>query len=118
MDEPERTAEEEPTYRETPSQSAVRHITQSTREASSDAGKPKGNKRRLHDLSAVVNELRTTSQVLSESEPRMEETEAFGNYVASALDKFPRKEAILAQSEIQQILTRYSLNILEVFLTD
>jgi hypothetical protein len=70
-----------------------------------------GTKRGLYDLSQAVNELRTVNQVLSQSDTRMQENEAFGSYVALALDKLPQREAIMAQNDIQNILTRYRLGM-------
>jgi len=58
-----------------------------------------------------VNELRTVNQVLSQPDPRMQENEAFGSYVALALDKLPQRETIMAQNDIQNILTRYRLGM-------
>jgi hypothetical protein len=58
-----------------------------------------------------VNELRTVNQVLSQPDPRMQENEAFGSYVALALEKLPQREAIIAQNYIQNILTRYRLGM-------
>jgi hypothetical protein len=37
-----------------------------------------------------VNELRTVNQVLSQPDSCMQENEAFGSYVALALDKLPQ----------------------------
>jgi hypothetical protein len=68
---------------------------------SSRAGKQKETKRRFYDLSQAVKELRTVNQVLSQPDSRMQENEAFGSYVALALDKLPQREAIMAQNEIQ-----------------
>jgi hypothetical protein len=59
-----------------------------------------GTKRRLYDLSQAVNELRTVNQVLSQPDSCMQENEAFGSYVALALDKLPQREAIMAQNDI------------------
>ena len=42
----------------------------------------------------------------------MQENKAFGSYVALALDKLPQREAIMAQNEIQNILTRYRLGLI------
>jgi hypothetical protein len=42
----------------------------------------------------------------------MQENEASGSYVALALDKLPQREAIMAQNEIQNILTRYRLGLI------
>jgi hypothetical protein len=58
-----------------------------------------------------VNELCTVNQVLSQPDPRMQENKAFGSYVAFALDKLPQREAIMAQNDIQNILTRYRLGM-------
>jgi hypothetical protein len=58
-----------------------------------------------------VNELRTVNQVLSQPDPRMQENEAFGSNIALALDKLPRRQAIMAQNDIQNILTRYRLGM-------
>jgi hypothetical protein len=41
----------------------------------------------------------------------MQENEAFGSYVALALDKLPQREAIVAQNDIQNILTKYMLGM-------
>jgi len=41
----------------------------------------------------------------------MHENEAFGSYVALALDKLPQREAIMAQNDIQNILIRYRLGM-------
>jgi hypothetical protein len=73
--------------------------------------KQKGTKRRLYDLSQAVNELRAVNQVLRQPEPCMQENEAFGSYVTLALDKLPQREAIMAQNDIQNILTRYRLGM-------
>ena len=58
-----------------------------------------------------MNELRTVNRVLSQPDPRMQENEAFGSYVALALDKLPQREVIMAQNGIQNILTRYRLGM-------
>jgi len=58
-----------------------------------------------------VNELRTVNQVLSQPDPCMQENEAFGSYIALALDKLPQREAIMAQNDIQNILTSYRLGM-------
>jgi hypothetical protein len=58
-----------------------------------------------------VNELCTVYQVSSQPDPRMHENEAFGSYVALALHKLPQREAIMAQNDIQNILTRYRLGM-------
>ena len=41
----------------------------------------------------------------------MQKNEAFGSYVALALDKLPQREAIMVQNDIQNILTRYRLGM-------
>lgn len=71
--------------------------------------KSRGTKRRLQHLSEAVNELRVMNQVLTQPELTMGENETFGRYVALMLDKLPPRQAILAQSEIQTVLTRYRL---------
>ena len=101
--------EQQPPHRQTPLQKSHTPISQSGQSkpgTSSSAGKQKGAKRRLYDLSQAVNELRTVNQVLSQPDLRMQENEAFGSYVALALDKLPQREAIMAQNDIQNILTR------------
>ncbi|KAG9493456.1 hypothetical protein GDO78_001393 [Eleutherodactylus coqui] len=75
-------------------------------------GKPRRNKRRLDDPSQTTKELHTVNQLLSQSEPSMPENEAFGRYVTSALNKLPERELIMAQNDIQNILTRYRLNMI------
>jgi len=106
--------EQQPPHRQTPLQKSHTPISQSGQGkpgTSSSAGKQKGTKRRLYDLSQAVNELRTVNQVLSQPDLRMQENEAFGSYVALALDKLPQREAIMAQNDIQNILTRYRLGM-------
>jgi len=58
-----------------------------------------------------VTELRTVNQGLSEPDRHMQENEAFGCYVALALDRLPQREAIMAQNDIGNILTRYRLGM-------
>ena len=58
-----------------------------------------------------MDELRTVNQVVSQPDPSMQENEAFGSYGALELDKLPQREAIMAQNEIQNILTRYRLGM-------
>jgi hypothetical protein len=114
-DEPEKILQEQqPPHRQTPLQKSHTPISQSGQgnpRTSSSAGKQKGTKRRLYDLSEVVKELCTVNQVLSQPDPRMQENKAFGSYVNLALDKLPQREAIMAQNEIQNILTRYRLGL-------
>jgi hypothetical protein len=69
-----------------------------------------GNKR-ASNLSQAVNELRTVNQVLSQPHSCMQGNEASGSYTALALDKLPQREAIMAQNDIQNILTRYRLGM-------
>jgi len=111
VDEPEKMPEEQqPPHRQTPLQKSHTPFSQPCQGnpgTSSSAGRQKGTKRRLYDLSEAVKELRTVNQVLSQPDPRMQENEAFGSYVALALDKLPQREAIMAQNEIQNILTSY-----------
>jgi len=106
--------EQQSTHRQTPLQKSHTPISQSGQGKpgiSSNAGKQKGTKRRLYDLSQAVNELRTLNQGLSQPDPRMQENEAFSSYVALALDKLPQREAIMAQNDIQNILTSYRLGM-------
>ena len=85
---------------------------QPTRVFSSNTGKHnKGTKRRLDELSQAINELRTMNQILTQPEPCLQENEAFGKYDTSAINKLSQSQTILAQSEIQNILTTYRLNI-------
>ena len=106
--------EQQPLHRQTPLQKLHTPGSQPGQGkpgTSSSAGKQKGTKRRLYDLSQVVNELRTVNQVLSQPDPCMQENEAFGSYVALALDKLPQRETIMAQNDIQNILTKYRLGM-------
>ena len=82
--------EQQPPHRQTPLQKSHTPISQSGQGkpgTSSSAGKQKGTKRRLYDLSQAVNELRAVNQVSRQPELCMQENEAFGSYVALALDK-------------------------------
>jgi hypothetical protein len=88
--------------------------TTASTNTSSTAGKQRGIKRCLYGLSQAVNELRTVNQVLSQPDLCMQENEVFGSYVALALDKLPQREAIMAQNDIQNILTRYRLGVTAV----
>jgi hypothetical protein len=79
--------EQQPPHRQTPLQKSHTSISQSGQGkpgTSSSAGKQKGTKCRLYELSQAMNELRTVNQVLSQPEPRIQENEAFGSYVALA----------------------------------
>ena len=115
VDEPKRMPEEQqPPHRQTLLQQSHTPIIQSGQGkpgTSSRAGKPKGTKSRLYDLPQTVNELRAVNQVLSQPDPPIQENKAFGSYLALALDKLPQREAIMAQHEIQNILTRYRLGM-------
>lgn len=73
-------------------------------------GKLRGTKRRLHELLSAISELRKANAILSQPEPSIQENVAFGTYVASVLNKLHPQQAILAQNEIQNILTRYRLD--------
>jgi len=118
VDEPEKMPEEQqPPHRQTPLQKSHTPFSQSRQGnpgTSSSAGRQKGTKCRFYDLSEAVKELRTVNQVLSQPDPLMHENKAFGSYVALALDKLPQREAIVAQNEIQNILTRYRLGLIAV----
>jgi hypothetical protein len=111
VDEPEKMPEEQqPPHRQTPLQKSHTPVSQSGQGnpgTSSSVRKQKRTKRLLYDLSEAVKELRTVNQVLSQPDPRVQENEAFGSYVALELDKLPQREAIMSQNEIQNILTRY-----------
>jgi hypothetical protein len=79
--------EEQQPHRQTPLQKSHTPISQSGQGkpgTSSSAGKQKGTKRRLYDLPQAMNQLRTVNQVLSQPDPRMQENEALGSYVALA----------------------------------
>jgi len=107
--------EQQPPHRQTPLQKSHTPISQSGQGnpgTLSSAGKQKGTKRRLYDLSEVVKELRTVNQVLSQPDPHMQENEAFDSYVNLAFDKLPQSEAVMAQNEIQNISTRYRLGLI------
>jgi hypothetical protein len=68
--------EQQPPYRQTPLQKSHTPISQPGQGkpgTSSTAGKQKGTKRCLYDLSQAVNELCTVNQVLSQPDPRMQE---------------------------------------------
>ena len=111
VNEPERMPEEQqPPHRQTPLQKSHTHQLVSLVKANPEPHPVLGNKRGANVVfmaSQAVNELRTVNQVLSQPDPRMQENETFGSYVALALDKLPQREAIMAQNDIQNILTRY-----------
>lgn len=86
--------------------------SQSTTPATNQAlssTKPKGAKRRAHELTTAVKELHDISVQLNKPEPDWNEHDAFGVYVASSLKRLPIDVALLAHSDIQGILTRYRL---------
>ena len=79
---------QKPPHRQTPLQKSHTPFSQSG-QGSPGTSSTAGTKRRLYDLSEAVKELRTVKQVLSQPDPRMQENEAFGSYVALAVDKLP-----------------------------
>lgn len=88
-------------------------LNQPTRVISPNAGKPnEESNTRFDDLSQGINELHTFNQIITQPEPYMQEYEAFGRYVTSALNNLSQRQAILVQNEIQNILTRYRLDMI------
>ncbi|XP_073976419.1 uncharacterized protein isoform X1 [Rhodnius prolixus] len=103
---------------ETPSQSAKpvyvttdkQNHQPSSHSEVNENGQPKGTKRRLQKLTIAINELRKVNTILNQPEPSVQENVAFGTYVASVMNKLHPQQAILAQNEIQNILTRYRMD--------
>lgn len=77
------------------------------------SGQPRGNKKKLIELSGAVEELRAASEILSQPEVDASETAAFGIYVGKCLSKFPPLQSALAQQEIHEVITKYKLSLIE-----
>lgn len=76
-------------------------------------GPPGGNKKKLVELSGAVKELRTASEILSQPEVEDSEATTFGMYVGKCISNFPPLQSALAQQEIQAVLTKYKLSLIE-----
>lgn len=88
-------------------------MTRTSTPIPSTIGQPKGHKRKYSELSSAVKELRANSELLMKPEAEQSETETFGLYVGKCLDKFPPMQNALAQQEIQGILTKYKIALID-----
>lgn len=72
--------------------------------------KTSAKKRKLHHFTTAITELRNIQTDLSKMDSaEMSDNDAFGQYVIAALNKLSPRQAILAQSDIQSLLTKYRL---------
>ncbi|CAI6372048.1 unnamed protein product [Macrosiphum euphorbiae] len=72
--------------------------------------KTSAKKRKLHHFTTAITELRNIQNDLNKMDStEISDNDAFGQYVIAALNKLSPRQAILAQSDIQSLLTKYRL---------
>lgn len=102
-------APEQPASRQSKTVNDSPLVTKTTAAIEPACTKPRGAKRKLQELSSAVKELRNASEALSQADHDETENEAFAKYVLKSFDKLSPMGAILAQQEIQGVLTKYRL---------
>lgn len=72
--------------------------------------KTSAKKRKLHHFTTAITELRNIQNDLNKMDStEISDNDAFGQYVIASLNKLSPRQAILAQSDIQSLLTKYRL---------
>lgn len=70
-------------------------------------------KRKHQNLSKAVKELKAARENINAPEPNLSEQEVFGKHVAKCLEDLGAFEASLAQQDIQNILTKYRVQMFQ-----
>lgn len=70
-------------------------------------------KRKHPNLSKAVRDLKAVNENINAPEPNLSEQEVFGKHVAKCLEDLGAFEASLAQQDIQNILTKYRVEMFQ-----
>ena len=70
---------------------------------------PKKKRTLLHEVSDTVRELKTLNEAINRPEPETYECDVFATHIARQLKQLNAASCILAQQDIQSVVTRYRM---------
>lgn len=70
-------------------------------------------KRKSQNLAKAVKDLKVLRENMNAPEPNLSKQEVFGKHVAKCLESLSASEAALAQQDIQNILTKYRVQVFQ-----